>query len=137
MLYNGQDFSTFPDLPPEGGKVGQPAMDLSFVPISGVRAAQETILRKLRTPPGSYDDEAWGCDLRKYLNSALSPADLSAAESDVATAIEEEEYVEAAAVEVLLVGGLLLFDCSITLLDATSFSLAFALGAEGIQEILR
>jgi len=133
VTYDGQDFSTFASI---SGVVSTPSMDLSFTPIGGVQAAKETILRKLRSPPGSFDDEAWGVDLRTYQNAALGANDLSAIQSLVASAVEAEEYVDSASVEVYLVDGQLLVDCAVTLADDTSFTMAFALTTDGIEAIV-
>lgn len=125
MIYPGQDFSTF------FRGLQAPSMDLSFRPISGTQAAQETILRKLRCPPGSFDDQTWGLDLTGYLGAALSPSDLAALQGRVAGAVEAEEYVESASVGVYLVSGNLVFDISVVLADGDSFTLAFALDSAG------
>lgn len=128
-LYIGQDFSTF-----FSGSI--PAMDLSFTPIDGVRAAQETILRKLRSPPGSFDDRTWGLDILQYQNASLSSSDLAALQGQIAGTIEEEEYVSSSSVECVLVAGTLVVDIVVELANKNSFTMALALTPDGLKQIL-
>lgn len=134
-VYPGKDFSTF--LSDSNGRVTASTMDLSFIEIEGPRVCQETILRKLRCPPGSMDDEAWGMDLRTYLNSSLRSDDLGALAAAVRTEILKEEYVEDADVSVLLSeDNLMIVDITLTLADLESYTFAFSLGVDGAIQVI-
>lgn len=135
MIYPGQDFSTF--LTDKNGTVQRSSLDLSFVPITGARVCQETILRKLQCPPGSMDDPEWGIDLRTYYNASMRSDDLGVLGAVIRTEILKEEYVDDADVIVLLsADGTLIVDISLTLADEKTYTFAFSLSERGFQAIL-
>ena len=144
MRYPGLDFSTFRE-DPTTGRVARGSMDLSFVPIGGDGASQEskarvcleTILRKLQCQPGSMDDEQWGVDLRGYLNASMTSHDLAQIGAVARLEILKEEYVAGCDVVCLLsTDGLLIVDVSVDLGDLGSYTMAFSLNATGIVRIL-
>jgi hypothetical protein len=87
----GTDVSTFPGL------------DVNGRQISEARAMAEWALRCLTTAPGdlSYDPE-WGHDLRDLLNEDLDDRDLRRHESLSETALERDERVARADVQLSL-----------------------------------
>lgn len=81
---------------------GLPDLDSSWTPISGPRAVLEHVARRIISPPGSYDDIAYGFDLSTNLNANLLPQELDALKAAVRNEALADEAVDDCAVTATL-----------------------------------
>lgn len=122
------DFSTYrsPD--------GLPDLDPNWTTIGGARAVLEHVARRITTPPGSYDDSAWGFDLNSYFNASLLDGEFDALAAAIRNEAVQEEGVEDCAVDTKLdSSGKLSVIVTLSLVDQDKlFDLVFVLSSETI-----
>jgi hypothetical protein len=134
VVYDGQDFSTF-TIDADGNVIGD--MDLSWQPIVGTQVVAERVLRRLTCPPGSFDDQTYGIDLRGYLNASLTSADLSNLQAKIrAELLKEEALDDVGATCILTSDNQLYVELRLTLADEESYNFAFVLSSTGIEKIM-
>lgn len=138
MIFNGFDYSTYSSQTAgASGLIAQGSMDTSFTPIFGARVCIETLVRKLTSPPGSFDDLSWGMDLRQYLGASLLPQEIEAVQNSIREQCLAEEYVDDASAQVYVTApGEMVVRVSVVLSDEKSYQFAFALGPAGIALIV-
>jgi hypothetical protein len=90
----------------------------------------------LITPPGQYDDPAYGFDINSYLNANLLPQETSALEAAVADQAGQVEGVDTVDVTAGLDGGKLVVSIDVTLIDSVEgFQMIFVLSTDTIPRI--
>lgn len=81
-------------------------LDPYFSTVAGWRGLGQALGRRLITPRGTLiDDPSFGFDVRSAVNSALTPTQIAALESDLADELVGDERVETAAVSVAFAAG--------------------------------
>jgi hypothetical protein len=97
----------------------------------------ERVLRRLTCPPGSFDDQTYGIDLRGYLNASLTSADLSNLQAKIrAELLKEEALDDVIATCILSSDNQLYVELRLTLADEESYNFAFVLSSTGIEKIM-
>lgn len=122
------DFSTY------RGRDGAADLDPNWTPIGGPRAVLEHVARRITTPPGSYDDDAWGFDLNSYFNASLLAGEFTALGAAIRNEAVQEEGVDDCDVETTLdAAGKLTVRVTLALTGEDAvYALVFVLSADTI-----
>ena len=133
MILDGADFSTFSG-PLRGAGQFAPfgSMDPSYRPIRGRQVVAEMVVRKLTSPPGSFDDEEWGFDLRDLIGANLTQGEIASLQARVRSELLAEEYIDDASVAITLSEGALVVGVEVSPSDQPSFAFSFALSRDKI-----